>query len=222
MKQSEHVLYITLIDFLLQLLFLGLVVGVIYAVAQQAEEEKKGTTGEETADVQIRKVKQLTGISDFTKLTDVLTRLGPLNPSAQYVEVDKDLSKKVGEVGGNQKATAILDDYAKKNTGQGYPSCLPENGIVSVIHAFNDRIEIQNISPPMKELLGQISVSPNSIASLSLKDFVNTFNPVLGLKSSRERKCRYNVELFEHSFDTRPRDAVRKIFVTWKLHPPSS
>ena len=71
MRQSEHVLYITLIDFLIQLIFLGLVLSVIYSASQPSMDEQ------ERATEVLTKIKQLTGISDLTEITDTQTRLGP-------------------------------------------------------------------------------------------------------------------------------------------------
>ena len=41
MKQSEQALYITLIDFLIQIIFIGLVIGVVYAVIQTENDPSK-------------------------------------------------------------------------------------------------------------------------------------------------------------------------------------
>lgn len=186
MRQSEHILYITLVDFLLQLVFLGLVIGVVYAVGSQGDTEE------------LKQIKAQLGTSDLTKLTDELTRLAPL----------KDIESSVSSVGGVQIAKKILEEQAKKQEGQGQKSCLPNGAIVATFDAFENRIEVKRpLSLEFQKLLGELNIAAQ-LSPMSFELFTKTFSPIL----SRYPECRFNVIVVEHSYDTRPRDTVRKIF----------
>ena len=215
MRQSEHVLYITLIDFLLQLLFLGMVVSVIYAIAQKDEADRLDPKQARDAMEHMESIKRLVGISDITVLTDELTRLGPLQPAAKYAKLGKDMDKDVAEAGGAESAKRILAEQNAKR-GQGKPSCLDGGAKLATFHAYPDRIELrQPLTGDMERLLSRMGLSPSRVARLSLPEFRTIFEPVKRL----EPDCRYNIELVEHSFDTRPRDTVRSAFITMWLPP---
>lgn len=205
--QSDNVLYITLVDFLIQLLFLGLVLGVLY-VATLEEQEK----GKENADF-IERAKRLTGISDLTLLTDELTRLGPLMAVAKYVTLGQTLEQKVLAVGGAEKASSVLSEYIKKNPGVGKPSCLPNKAILATVHAYEDRIQIKSSTGELTTLLKELKLEFADVSELTLKKFTSVFRPVLALHPD----CSYNVELVEYTYDTRPRDAVGAVFRTGRI-----
>ncbi len=215
MRQAEHVLYITLIDFLLQLLFLGMVVSVIYAIAHKEEADRIDPKKAKDAMEHMEHIKRLIGISDITVLTDELTRLGPLQPAAKYARLGKEMEKYVADAGGAESAKKILAEQNAKR-GQGKPSCLDGGAKLATFHAYPDRIELrQPLTGDMERLLSRMSLSANRVARLTLFGFRTTFEPVKRL----EPDCRYNIELVEHSFDTRPRDTVRSSFITMWLSP---
>jgi hypothetical protein len=204
MRQSEHVLYITLVDFLLQLLFLGMVLSVIYSSIQPDPEEAQSNKSF------IEKVKKSTGISDLTVLTDLLSRLGPLNQASAKVELGRDLDEAVKKVGGKDEALNLLNAAAKK--GQGRPSCIENGGKLATFHAYSDRIELQTpVSPEMTVLLKSLGISVESVSKLSLNDFANTFAPIA--RRNEKENCIFNVFVIEHVYDTRPRDVIRKSFL---------
>jgi hypothetical protein len=202
MRQSEHVLYITLIDFLIQLIFLGLVLSVIYSASQPSEEEVSNAK-EVTA-----KIKQLTGISDLTEITDELTRLGPLKTAAQNNKLANEFNSLAAKVGGKDAAFKILTTEANKGSAPGKPYCL--GGLkVATFDAYEDRLELRSpLTSEMGEILKQLNLSPEFVKKIPLKDFSKTFSQLRVI----EKTCVYNVVLVEHSFDTRPRDAVNSTF----------
>lgn len=207
MKQSEHVLYITLIDFLLQLLFLGLVIGVIYSAHQPSKAELNESKKIDSA---FKKIKELTGISDLTVLTDELTRLGPLSEAAKKISKFEKINPTIEKLGGVEEAEKVLKSELGKK-GQGLPSCLDSAERIATFDAYADRIILSsNYTSEFEKLLIELNISKDKIASLSLQEFREVFYPVI----SRNKKfeCIYNVNLIEHSFDTRPRDAFRSIF----------
>jgi hypothetical protein len=215
MRQTEHVLYITLIDFLLQLLFLGMVVSVIYAIAQREDADRLDPKQAKDAIDRMESIKRLTGISDLTVLTDELTRLGPLQPAAKRALLGKEMEKDVAEAGGPESARKILSEQNTKR-GQGKPSCLDGGAKLATFHAYPDRIELRPpLTAEMTRLLARMGLSETRVARLSLTEFRATFELVKRL----EPDCRYNIELVEHSFDTRPRDTARSAFITMWLPP---
>lgn len=212
MRQAEHVLYITLIDFLLQLLFLGMVISVIYAISQREEPAAPDPAAARDAIETMTKIKNLTGISDLTKLTDELTRLGPLNQAGNDAQSWRDISDAVRDIGGNEAAKKTLTDQAAKRGGQGLPSCLPNKARLATFHAFQDRIDLgDHDEKELQALLVRIGVAKDKAAHLTTAEFPRVFGPV---KISHP-DCRFNVDLVEHSYDTRPRDAVRSAFMVF-------
>jgi len=202
MRQSEHVLYITLIDFLIQLIFLGLVFSVIYSASQPSQEEVSNAT-----EVTV-KIKQLTGISDLTEITDELTRLGPLKNAVQKNELANEFNSLAGKVGGKDAAFKILTTEANKGSAPGKPYCI--GGLkVATFDAYEDRLELRSpVSSEMSELLNRLNVSLELVKKIPIKEFSKIFAQLRVI----EKSCVYNVVLVEHSFDTRPRDAVNSTF----------
>lgn len=202
MRQSEHVLYITLIDFLIQLIFIGLVFSMVYSVSQPTKEEQGRATEV------IAKIKQLTGISDLTEITDELTRLGPLKSAAQNSKLGEEFNKIADKVGGKDAALKILNTEAVKGSAPGKPYCL--GGLkVATFDAYEDRLELRSpISSEMSELLKQLNLSAELVQKIPIKEFPKIFAQLRVIETT----CVYNVVLVEHSFDTRPRDAVNSTF----------
>lgn len=209
MRQSEHILYVTLIDFLLQLLFLGMVVSVIYAASQETTQEEQGVEDARSAQESLTHIKKLTGISNITELTDILTRLGPLQPAKDSRDAFERMSTEVGKVGGVDAAKKILADHVTIAGGQGSKSCLPNKARLATLHVYRDRIELGSFdSKEFPELLAKLSLSKQKVERLSLEEFSKSFNQVKTLFPD----CKFNVDVIEHSFDTRPRDVIRPIF----------
>jgi hypothetical protein len=217
-RQSEHILYITLIDFLLQILFLGMVVGVIYAATKNPKSEEQKVEEAKSAQENLLNIKKLTGVSNITELTDLLTRLGPLQQayknSASFEKIASDIDK----VGGLDSTKKILSDHAAISGGQGSKSCLPNKAKLATLHVFRDRIELGSYDPKeFPNLLEKLSLSKQKVERLTLDEFTKSFSQVKTLFPD----CKFNVDVVEHSFDTRPRDVIRPIFwpATYKKAP---
>ena len=208
MRQSEHVLYITLVDFLLQLIFLGLIIGVIYAISQRDEFNTCDPIKCSEAFRQLEQIKKLVGISDLTKLTDQLTRMAPLQAAERFAGIGRDLESAVSGAGGVQEAKKILENQARKAAGQGKPSCLANGALVTTFDAFEDRIEIQRpVTEEFGKLLTELGLG-TQIFPLQRATFKNAFAPLL----IKHPDCRFNVKVIEHTYDTRPRDAIGSAF----------
>lgn len=207
MRQAEHVLYITLIDFLLQLLFLGLVISVIYAIAEREQEASLDPAKAKEAMKNMAKITNLTGISDITALTDELTRLAPLQAASKHVALARDMEKHIAKAGGIESAKKVLGEHAmKRGGGQAKPSCLEGGAKLADFHAYIDKIELATpFSSDMNELLKIFNISAERVSSLPPSEFVNVFSQITG----KRPECSYNVVIHEHSYDTRPRDTIR-------------
>src|SRR4051794_2255230 len=112
MRRTDDVFFFTLIDFLVQVLFFGLLLFVVAKVKEQAAEMK---LAKESAEVE--KIKKATGISDLTELTDTLTRLAPITEL-------KGTADFIRSVGGIEKVKEGLDRLHKYDEGSGKPPCL--------------------------------------------------------------------------------------------------
>lgn len=202
MRQGEQVLYITLIDFLLQLLFVGVVVSVIYTLSQPGSDEKVDLV--EFKD----NVKKLTGISDLTEITDELTRLGPLREVEKKLATSKGFNELSTKLGGAEAALKILSIEAGKGTAPGKPWCLNGRSI-AVFDAYLDRIELRApLSPEMSDLIKNLKINLENYQSVPISEFYKIFGPIKNF----EKDCVFNVTFIEHSYNTRPRDAAYSVF----------
>lgn len=218
MRQSEHILYITLIDFLLQILFLGMVVGVIYAATKNPKSEEQKVEEAKSAQENLLNIKKLTGVSNITELTDLLTRLGPLQQAYKNAASFEKIASDIDKVGGLDSTKKILSDHAAISGGQGSKSCLPNKAKLATLHVFRDRIELGSYDPKeFPNLLEKLSLSKQKVERLTLDEFTKSFSKVKTLFPD----CKFNVDVVEHSFDTRPRDVIRPIFwpATYKKAP---
>ncbi|MEO7666176.1 MAG: hypothetical protein ABIU97_03990, partial [Dehalococcoidia bacterium] len=73
MKHTDNVFFFVLVDFFLQLIFLGVVLSVFGSAGKQADT----TESDSVRLAQLDTLRARTGISDLTKLTDLLTTLVP-------------------------------------------------------------------------------------------------------------------------------------------------
>lgn len=213
MRQSDHVLYITLIDFLLQVLFLSLLVGVIYAAAQPMDDDLDKLKEQLPL---IDKIKKATGISDLKELTDQLTRLGPLGSAGDDAKSGRSFKALAEKLGGEDEALKIL--RAEVGKGSGPISCLPNRGRLATFDAYEDRIEFRRTpSAEFLNVLDQLGLTVNDVASLSLGEFETKFWAVKRLRAD----CVFWVNVVEYSFNTRPRDSIGRIFIPVARHDPS-
>jgi len=203
MKRSDNVLYLTLVDFLLQLIFLGIVLSVLYA--ESLPDENDAAVNVEL----IEKIKKKSGISNITELLDILTKMGPLNEASKNLENGKILSEAASKVGGVDKAAEILKLEAGKAPGK--PLC-NSGEVLATFDAYPDRIELQaNLTSEMSSVLKELGLTYSKVSSLNLSSFNENFRSVVRYKPD----CLYRVVVWEHSYDTRPRDKFYGIFMPW-------
>lgn len=219
MRRVDDVFFFTLIDFLVQVFFFGLLVFVVGRASQAEREEKHG---QETK--QIEDLKKAAGISNLTELTDSLTKLAPvseLKGVADFVrregglEKVKEATKVVADAGGISKIRENLDRLRKYEEGSGKPPCLFEwvnNKKVSrplaVVVAGDASIRFESSSAELEGVLKRLGRTYDSVRELPLGEFKKTFGPMVQIQPD----CRYTLHFIETTRLVDARDAARFAF----------
>ncbi len=190
MKRSDDVFFFTLIDFLLQIFFFGLLLFVVGQLLQQEDSAKRVKD-----DQAVEKLLKATGISNITELTDILSKMAPLdqlrgtsdflakNGGTKGVESAVAAAKAVGgveKIGLMKDQVKVLSDRVSElEGGWGKVSCIPNvvvNGklrpksIARVI--VNDgTIILEDPTPEMTQLLGSLGIEYNAVRELGLSAF---------------------------------------------------
>lgn len=210
MKRGDDVFLFTLVDFLLQILFFGLLLYVLSrASAPQTISKVEGRARAELLD----KAK----VSNLVELTDLLTKMGPLeqlpgtaeffrkNGSLKEVKASLDTMQKLG---GTEKINSLQANIKAKEheieglktemKAWGTPSCLyvmvagkvkPRS--IAKVMIFDDRIELAAPTEEMLSLLSSLKIDFGAVKILSHSTFRTTFAPVVAQKSS----CRYFLDV---------------------------
>jgi len=93
-KKNNDVFFLTLIDFLLQVLFFGLVIFALMSALTQKRESEKIADNE-----RIKQLIKAAGVSNITELTDELTKLAPISE----LKGTSDYLQKLGSIEQAQK-----------------------------------------------------------------------------------------------------------------------
>jgi hypothetical protein len=226
MNRSDNVFFFTLIDFLLQVFFFGLLLYVFSQSLQvknnKSREEAEKTRKDEAAAVQ--KIKDATGISNLTELTDVLTNLGPvreLKGTADFISRAGGADKvraavnTVEAMGGVESANQKMEKLRKLEEGSGRPPCL-FNAIgdrkvarpLATITATDTAISFNGSTPDLEDALRLIGRSYDSVHELTLAEFRKVFLPLV----SKKPECRYTLRFRENTRLVYARDAARFAF----------
>ena len=228
MRRSDDVFFFTLIDFLLQVFFFGLLLFVV-GQSLKSEEELTAKAREELLDRALK----ANGVSNITELSDLLTRLAPLDRlrgTADFIErnggpevVEKGL-KAVEAAGGPEKAAALQEENAAlserlaKLEGWGKVSCLPSvmvNGrlqpkTIATAVVSDDSISIQDPMDEFLALLKAHGLEFDSVRRQSLAAFTNIFTRVV----TREPNCRYFLSIQRETKFFEPMRVFWSIFRT--------
>lgn len=196
MNKREDVLYLTLVDFFLQMLFLVMIVLLAYIYVQQQHSEQSKEWEELAEKYNIKTVREL---------IDILTTLAPI----ENLKDVKEAGELVAEYGGLDKARAILEK------GQGKPPCVfsdtdkTKPKAIAIFTSTNTSIQLLSWKPEFSELAEAIGAKNlKEGMSWGLRDFSLTWQGVIPHNPS----CRYTVVLHERSQLVRPRDTVQGIF----------
>lgn len=215
MKRGDSVYFLTLVDFLLNALFFGLV---LFA-AGRAKSTQLGVQH-----AQVDTLRKVTGISDLAELTDQLTRLVPLrNARAATTLVDqlggiektRRLAGILSDAGGMDSLQARLQRLALRE-GAGKPHCLFTTDAdgrkvaipVARVTATDSLIEFTNNTHELRQILEALGVSYESVRELPYAEFRRAFGR-LG-----EKSCTYTLRVRELTNYKYPRETLRGLFYT--------
>lgn len=199
MRRSDDVFFFTLIDFLVQVFFFGLL---LFVVSQAASFKKESDRAKE-AEV-VRSMLDSAGVSNLAELQDHLTRLAPL----QKLQGTADF---VARLGGPDKANEALamiaaaggieqikDKMRKYDQAYGLPPCLQDevNGkavprTLAVLRVEDQAIEFLQTSPDLNRLLVAAGLSAVQERRMTLGEFRAHFTPL----RARSPSCAHFVQV---------------------------
>jgi len=218
-KRSDDVFFFTLIDFLLQVSFFGLL---LYVVAKNldvgAEHERA------KREKQVEEVTRAAGVSNLTELTDLLTKLAPirdLQGTADFIAraggAEKVISKValVDDAGGAENLERKLEKLRKLEEGTGRPPCLYDEvdgkkivRPLATVVANDTHITFQQTSPELEKVLSMLGREFATVRELPLGEFRKTFSALV----TKKPECRYTLTFREKTRFVDARDAARFAF----------
>jgi len=210
MKRGDDVFLFTLVDFLLQVLFFGLllyVVGKALAPPALSANEARART----------QLLEEAKVSNLVELTDVLSKMGPLDQlpgTAEFLQKNggvtavKATVDTMQQVGGTEKIKHLqasikakeqeLEGLKTEMKAWGTPSCLYETAAgkvrprnVAKVRVFDDRVELDAPTDDMRDLLSAMKLEFDSVKQLSHASFRTTFAPLVAQRPG----CRYFLEV---------------------------
>lgn len=228
-KKQDNVFLLTLVDFLIQVIFFGMFAYAAYAAMQDPRVELfgqmvkskfEGATADEVgqaldraktidasklqsalkAQEELEKLQRQMGVSNIAELTDILTKMAPVKELRETSAVLK-------KAGGLDRLNAAVEYYNLR--GPGKPHCLTRPGSASAqplatLVGYEDHIEIQGQSPQLSAVLEKLGVSFENVRSLPLREFARTFSKL----GSAFPECSYTFLLLEKTRFVEPRDAA--------------
>jgi hypothetical protein len=241
-KRSDSVFLLTLVDFLLQIIFVGLFA---YAVVTAINAKRDATAMsiakhfENLDEMQLRKLlKELAeapdvdralrdgrelkellakhGISNFAELDDTLSRMVPADQVADVKQVH-DIIRAAGGVEAAKKAISYYMN------GVGKPHCLytndKRNAIpLATLTAYDDHITVNGMTSELKQVLAEIGEDSAQVVNTPLP--LPSFTKVFSKLANRYPNCMHSVRFLENTNLVFARNAVsatrslRLIFIT--------
>lgn len=200
LRRSNDVFLLTLVDFLVQVIFFATFIFVAYQALI------KDPNAKDYDQAQVTKAIELAGVSDLNELTDELTKLAPVNL--------KGFNSKLGD-GGAAQLDKKLERLAKLERGQGKPACIYETVdgerkakmLATAVGSASNITFVEN-TPELQKLLSSLGLTFENVRSLSLPAFRRTFAGVI----HRQPECRYTIVLRETTNLVNARDAAQQIF----------
>lgn len=209
MNKREDVLYLTLVDFFLQMLFLVMIALLAYIFAQQENAKKLEAAARMSQQAkQWEDLARKNNINSVQELLDKLTTLAPIKNLEDTIKS----GELVNQYGGLDEVAAMLK---KLKEGQGKPPCVVQEGdkktpkSIAIFSASDDSIRLISWQPEFTALAAEIGKG-ELIADTQwgLKSFVSSWYKVITLHP----ECRYTVTLQENTRFVEPRDRVQSIF----------
>ncbi len=217
LRRSNDVFLLTLVDFLVQVIFFALVIFVVYQSMIKDPKAKRYDPA------QVAKAIELAGVSDLKELTDELTKLAPVNLKGFNSKLGPDLQQgdvqqaadALQKVGGARALSDKLARLEKLERGQGKPSCIYEtvNGerkpkLIARAVGSASMITFVDRTPEFDALLGSLGLNFSQVRTLSLPAFRRTLGPIV----TKQPNCRYTIVLRETTNLVNARDAAQQIF----------
>jgi len=206
-RKGNDVFLLTLVDLLLQLLFLGLVLFAVHAARRSRESARNADLA--AAIAALDSIRESKGYSSIAELTDSLTRLAP-------VSVDSML-RLVGEVGSIDSLTTLVN---KARRGSGLPACIsrPENGRetpipIARIVAWDDSVLVTSIGDSLNRVMREAKLEPSPSAAVPLSMFRRRFGGIV------KANCRFHAVWVERTRFVDARDTVGIAFTRVTRQP---
>jgi hypothetical protein len=246
MKHNNDVYFITLIDLLVQIVFLGLL---LFVVAKAGEAERDAEPKVDQGAVE--RLLKATGVSNLTELTDELSKLAPIKelkgtadfiqraggPAAanQLVEAAQRaggaqqvqatiqegevVRKLVDQAGGVEKLAAIVK---KAEEGSGKPPCLyttdgGKKTVKPLATVIADNTDIA-FEETTPDLEQVLALLGTSFSSVQKVSFA-TFSTAFSAITRLKPECRYTLRLVERTNLVHARDAAGKVFYLSIIKP---
>ena len=228
MRRSDDVFFFTLIDFLLQVFFFGLLLFVVGQHLKSDEERNRETEVKERD-----RLLKAAGVSSIAELTDSLTKMAPLDRLRGTSDfIARSGGQKAVEAavaaasaaGGIEKVTKLqsqvdaMSDRIAKLEGWGKVSCIPNitvNGVVrpksiATVVVTDEVVTRENPSSEMLALLSSHGLQFDAVQALSLASFRSTFAAVV----AKQPECRYFLDVVTRTRYLEPMRAVWSAFRT--------
>jgi hypothetical protein len=214
--RSDSIFLLTLVDFLIQVIFFGLFIFVVYQTVLQRDRRRYDPAA-------VDRAVETAGVSNLTELVDELSKLAPvrlkgfnatLGNEANEAQVRR-AAEAIKEAGGASGVSNAMQRLAKLERGSGLPACIDETvdgsrRVVPLATATGtgSSIVFDAPTPQLDTLLADIGLGFGSVKSLSLRDFPRVFQRVL----TKHPNCRYTIVLRETTRMVNARDAAGQIF----------
>ena len=201
MKKSNDVFLLTLVDLLLQLLFLGLVLYAVNAARSASGAAQIAQAVKHAKEVaRLDSVSQAKGFSTITELTDWLTRLVPADAERLTAVADK--------VGGVDSVETLVN---KALLGSGPTPCIALPGTrigvpIARIVLWDDSVLVRSIGDSLSRVMRDLGAGTIPAGATSLSDFRRTFGKL------RRLDCRYHALRDERTNLVYARDTVAVVF----------
>jgi hypothetical protein len=214
--RSDSIFLLTLVDFLIQVIFFGLFIFVVYQTMLQRDRKRYDPAA-------VNRAVETAGVSDLTELIDELSKLAPvrlkgfnatLGDEASEAQVRR-AAEAIKEAGGASGVSDAMQRLEKLERGSGLPACIDET-IGGARHAVTlasatgtgNSIVFDAPTKQLTTLLDEVGLDFASVRSLSLRDFPRVFRRIL----TKHPKCRYTIVFRETTRMVNARDAAGQIF----------
>jgi hypothetical protein len=218
-RRSDNVFLLTLVDFLIQIIFFGLFVFAVWHAVLNRGAEKRYDPQD------VKDAVEQAGVSNLKELVDELSKLAPVRLKGMNDALGKDLTadevkmvhEAIRQAGGADGLASAMQRLAKLEQGSDKPPCLFEmvNGqrrakTLATAVGTGSTISFSGSTPELEQLLAELGLSYGRVQTLGVREFPRVFAGVLKVHPA----CRFTITLRETTSMVTARDAVGQIFYT--------